>query len=76
MMADWYKNVSRNLDKLQLSCEQWMESLESLVRVTVEVSKNRPGLHQLCISLRQIHQDYINSAFPCVRYTRSSLQVR
>ena len=25
MTADWYKNVSRNLDKLQLSCEQWME---------------------------------------------------
>lgn len=44
------------LKKFQLSCEQWMESLESLVRVTVEVAKNRPGLHQLCISLCQIHK--------------------
>ena len=52
----WYKNVSRNVNKLQLSCEQWMESLDSLVHVTVEVAKNRPGLHQLCISLPQIHK--------------------
>lgn len=52
----WYKNVSRNLYKLELSGEQWTESLESLVPVTVKVPKNRPGLYQLCTSPRQIHK--------------------
>lgn len=52
----WYKNVSRNLYKLELSGEQWTESLESLVPVTVKVPKNRPGLYQLCTSPRPIHK--------------------
>lgn len=52
----WYKNISGNLYKLQLTGELWSERVGSLVAVSVRAAKNRPGVYRLLTSPRTIHK--------------------
>lgn len=52
----WYKAVSGNLYKLELSGEPWSEKPNSLTPVCVEAAKTRPGLYRLHTSKRQIQK--------------------
>ena len=52
----WYKNISPNLYKLELSGGQWTEGVGSLVPVSLKAAKNRPGVYRLTTSPRRIHK--------------------
>ena len=55
----WYK-AYKNLFKLELDGQQWLEDLECLVPVTMTPVRNKPACYRLSNSLRSIHKAVID----------------
>lgn len=54
----WYK-PHKNLFRLELDGEDWLEDVACLVPVTVTAAKNKPGCYRLINSTRSIHKAII-----------------
>ena len=52
----WYQNISGSFYRIELTRGQWLESQDSLVPVVLRPAKNKPGIHRLMTSPRQIHK--------------------
>jgi len=52
----WYKAISANMYKLELDGQRWCEPVDSLTPVSVQVTKNRPGVYRLQTSQRTVHK--------------------
>ena len=52
----WYKAISANMYKLELDGREWYKGIGSLVQVSMQAARNRPGVYRLQTSRRQIHK--------------------
>lgn len=51
----WYK-ANKNLFRLQLDGESWVEHVDCLLPINMTPAKNKPGCYRLQTSLREIHK--------------------
>ena len=52
----YYKHIGTHLYKLELSVEEWKETIDCLVPVQLQASKKRAGVYKLMTSTRTIHK--------------------
>ena len=57
----WYKKVAASTYKLELTGQDWQESLDSLVPVEMQAKRDASGTYKLLTSPRAIHRAVMDS---------------